>query len=106
MSKWHEESQKTSKKILLGLGIVGTIGLGIVLTQGNNDSNNTLDSKVDSTQIVVQEPEKEFYIVQKGDNPNKIAKNLGVDYQKIQEYNPQINNWKKISPGDTVYYRK
>ena len=51
----------------------------------------------------MQTNNNDFYIVKPGDNFGKICKKFGMDFEQGKNLNPQIENYNKIFPGDTIY---
>ncbi len=80
----------------------------IIVIAGNVDGIAEVDDKivVDEPEVVVVEPEKQFYTVKKGDYLSKISKEVYGDamkYNIIFEANrPMLKHPDKIYPGQVL----
>lgn len=75
----------------------------VILMLGNNEGVATVDDRMT---VEVNEPESDFYVVQKGDSLSKIAKEFYGDmmrYPTIFEANkPMLSDPDEIYPGQTL----
>ena len=102
-----EDRHKSNWPVALAAtgGIAGAVMLIAHLTGGDGLETRiaTTPARPDTAAVVVEQPQREEYLVMRGDTAYKICQDYGITFGELREYNPGVEDWNALDVGQRLY---